>query len=751
MIYSFIRKKMLVATPEERVRQNFVALLVNRYGYPLEVMAEEYAPDYHGRGARSTRADLVVYQSPEDLARDYNAFLVVECKADNVKIRLEDFYQGTEYAAKVRAQFLILHNAKETQFFSVDQQKIPNKQEAFHQIVSIPRFEELGDERALDAIRSQTKTFTREEFTKLLRACHNIIRNNDKLSPEAAFDEISKILFMKIQYERDHKGSEVFTLSRFRQLEQDYEQFTRPTLRLRRMDMPYMQVLFGNTKAAFSQEQLFDPEEPIRIRQNSFEQILAKLEGYNLSDTQDDVKGIAFEEFLGTTFRGGLGQFFTPRPIVDFMVHVLDPMEGELICDPACGSGGFLIKAFEYVRDKIEQEVRQEKERLRRQLEGPGYSQKGQEVQRRINQQIAEMQEALNRELDTGVPGGRLYRLSHECIYGADANPRMARTSKMNMIMHGDGHSGVYHHDGFLNVEGIYEGRFDVILTNPPFGARISKDQKVTENDRMTPEQVRRARRRYGKEYDQALRQVEDNIGRPLLSLFDVGKYSGLTEVLFLERCLRLLKPGGRMGMVLPEGVLNTANLRRVREYIEGRARILLICSIPQDVFMTAGATVKPSLVFFKRFTPQEEQAYQQASQRAHDQARAPYLEEEGQLRRQQGQLRQKRTRTPEERHQLAVLKKRLQELDAAVEEAARPLLREYFDYEIPVAMVEDAGITSVGTLSAGNQLPQLLEEFSSYRREHPLWQAASYPVSYRLAPRGEVYRVTEEGEERLP
>ncbi len=611
MIYSFIRKRDLVATPEERVRQNFVALLVNRFGYPLEVMAEEYSPDYQGRGTRGTRADLVVYKSKEDLQNNYNAFLVVECKADNVKIRLEDFYQGTEYAGKVRAQFLVLHNAKETQFFSVDQERIPNKEEAFHQIVSIPRFEEIHDEKALADIRSKTKTFTREEFTRLLRACHNIIRNNDKLSPEAAFDEISKILFMKIRYERDQKGSEVFTLNRFRQLEQDYEKYTRPAMRIRKLDIPYMQVLFEDTKDAFAQEQLFEADETIRIRQNSFEQILSKLEGYNLSDTQDDVKGIAFEEFLGTTFRGDLGQFFTPRPIVDFMVHVLDPEEGELICDPTCGSGGFLIKAFEYVREKIEQEIRGEKERLRLQLEGPDYEQKSEREQWLINRQISKMQEMLNRELDTSIPGGRLYDLSHRCIYGTDANPRMARTAKMNMIMHGDGHSGVYHHDGLLNVNGVFEGRFDVILTNPPFGARISKDQKVTENDRMRPEEIKKYRRMFGKSYNQALRQVEDNIGSQLLSLYDVGKFSGLTEVLFMERCLRLLKPGGRMGMVLPEGVLNTSNLQKVREYFEGRAKILFICSIPQDVFVTAGATVKPSLVFLKRFTIPEERAYQ--------------------------------------------------------------------------------------------------------------------------------------------
>ncbi len=92
------------------------------------------------------------------------------------------------------------------------------------------------------------------------------------------------------------------------------------------------------------------------------------MEIYNLPTTSDDVKGIAFEQFLGKTFRGELGQFFTPRTIVDYMVEILDPQEGEIMCDPCCGSGGFLIKAFEYVRAKIENEIQVAKKKLRRNI-----------------------------------------------------------------------------------------------------------------------------------------------------------------------------------------------------------------------------------------------------------------------------------------------------------------------------------------------------------------------------------------------
>lgn len=742
-IYSHIRDKWFVETPEEKVRQELVTVLVNKFGYPLDVMVEEYHTDFEGRGVRSTRADIVIYKSKEDKMHNYNAFIVVECKAETVKIHPEDFYQGTEYAGKLRAQFLILHNSKETNFYSVDMDKVPNKSEAFTQIVTIPNFEDISDEKKIADIKKQTKTFTREEFTKMLRTCHNIIRNNDKLSPEAAFDEISKILFMKIRYERDKRGSEVFTLKKFQQLEKDYEQYTRPTLKRQGVDLPYMQILFNDTKDVFKEDRLFDENETIKIRQNSFEQILEKLQVYNLSDTQDDVKGIAFEQFLGTTFRGELGQFFTPRTIVNFMTAILDPKEGEVICDPTCGSGGFLIKAFEYVREQIEDDIKAEKAKLRAELEGLDYESKSETEQLAINEKIEKMQAALNSELDTQKEGSRMYNLSHNCIFGTDANPRMARTSKMNMIMHGDGHGGVHHHDGLLNVNGIFEGRFDVILTNPPFGSHVDKSQKITEADRFTDEAlIAKYRERYGEAYDNALKQVDDHIGKPLLSLYDTGAMSGLTEVLFMERCLRLLKPGGRMGMVLPEGVLNTSNLQKVREYFEGKAKIILICSIPQDVFIAAGATVKPSLVFFKRFTKEEREAYQAAYERADGETKKNhnydrYWDE-------WCDLCHKTTLTKEEKLRQKEVHKKIEEIVKVAAEEAKPLIKEYFDYEIPIAMVEDAGITATGTQSKGNQLPQLLEEYRLYESENELWKKISKKFIYTIGKNCEIVRKTD-------
>lgn len=773
--YCPLKKAWHVSTPEERVRQYYIAILANKYGYSLEQMEQELKVNNSKRGQGKARADIVIWKSEQDKKDKKAAFIVVECKAENVKVRVEDYYQGFNYASWAHAEFFVTTNEKETKYFNVDPAYLPQK---LDEVVAIPTAKDVDDAARIEQLKDQTKLFTRDEFTKTLRACHNIIRNNDKLSPEAAFDEISKLLFMKIRFERDNKGMKVFTKQEYLDAAQNHEKNVRPGLKGTDLyALSYMQFLFRTTKEFFKDDRLFDDKDEINIRENSFIQILEKLETFNLSDTQDDVKGIAFEEFLGTTFRGELGQFFTPRTIVDFMTEILDPQEGEVICDPTCGSGGFLIKAFEYVREKIEADIRSKKDSLRLSIEGNDYDALPEDKQVKISHSIDKMQAALNTELDTGIEGSRMYQLSRNCIYGTDANPRMARTSKMNMIMHGDGHGGVHHHDGLLNINGIFEERFDVILTNPPFGQNVDRGQLISEADKFTDEEMKKKyKKKYGAAYDEALKQVDDHIGESLLSLYDLGNISTLTEVLFMERCLRLLKKGGRMGMVLPEGVLNNKNLQAVREYFEGKAKIILICSIPQDVFIAAGATVKPSLVFMRRFTNDEESEYANCKSEALAEvtalhqaeidkleatiAKADALTEslKDDLKKAQTKLKQakkdKKNTTSVETEITTIKKeqadnrlnkktaeKELKGLYKQIDEETKPVVKKKFDYDIPIAKIDDAGITTTGAASEGNQLPQLVDEYSAYRIQNNLWPVLNNEIIYALNTDGKYCR----------
>ena len=774
-IYCPLKKAWHVSTPEERVRQYYIAILANKYGYSLEQMDQELKVNNSKRGQGKARADIVIWKSEQDKKDKKAAFIVVECKAENVKVRVEDYYQGFNYASWAHAEFFVTTNEKETKYFNVDPAYLPQK---LDEVVAIPTAKDVDDAARIEQLKDQTKLFTRDEFTKTLRACHNIIRNNDKLSPEAAFDEISKLLFMKIRFERDNKGMKVFTKQEYLDAAQNHEKNVRPGLKGTDLyALSYMQFLFRTTKEFFKDDRLFDDKDEINIRENSFIQILEKLETFNLSDTQDDVKGIAFEEFLGTTFRGELGQFFTPRTIVDFMTEILDPQEGEVICDPTCGSGGFLIKAFEYVREKIEADIRSKKDSLRLSIEGNDYDALPEDKQVKISHSIDKMQAALNTELDTGIEGSRMYQLSRNCIYGTDANPRMARTSKMNMIMHGDGHGGVHHHDGLLNINGIFEERFDVILTNPPFGQNVDRGQLISEADKFTDEEMKKKyKKKYGAAYDEALKQVDDHIGESLLSLYDLGNISTLTEVLFMERCLRLLKKGGRMGMVLPEGVLNNKNLQAVREYFEGKAKIILICSIPQDVFIAAGATVKPSLVFMRRFTNDEESEYANCKSEALAEvtalhqaeidkleatiAKADALTEslKDDLKKAQTKLKQakkdKKNTTSVETEITTIKKeqadnrlnkktaeKELKGLYKQIDEETKQVVKKKFDYDIPIAKIDDAGITTTGAASEGNQLPQLVDEYSAYRIQNNLWPVLNNEIIYALNTDGKYCR----------
>lgn len=728
-IFAPLKNKELVLTPEERVRQEHICRLVNHYGYDLSQMDQELQVNNSHRGQGKARADIVVWKSASAKSNEDAATIVVECKAEHITIREEDYFQGYNYAAWAGADFFVTTNLKETRVFKVNKGKLPKRLE---EIVDIPKADELTNAKKLKELLSQTKAFTRDEFSKLLFKCHNIIRNNDKLSPEAAFDEISKVLFIKIRYERDNTGTQLFSEEEFKKLREAYDKTKS------KQSLPFYQQLFERTKEDYVKDDLFEPNDTIKIKEASFEAIVKELEVYNLSRTADDIKGIAFEKFLGKTFRGELGQFFTPRTIVDFMVALLDPEEGEIICDPCCGSGGFLIKAFEYVREKIENDIQRVKDRIKIEVFNEEYE-NGTDGDRAIIDELVDQYfSVLNMELDT-KEDGRMKDLSHNCIFGTDANPRMARTAKMNMIMHGDGHGGVHHHDGLLNVNGIFENRFDVILTNPPFGSRVEKSLKITEADKFTDEaKIKHYTERYGEEYVTALEQVNGNVGKSVLSLYDSGQLSGLTEVLFIERCLRLLKPGGRLGIVLPEGVLNNTQLQSVRELFEGMAKIILITSIPQDVFMASGATVKPSLMFFKKFTAEEVALYEQAKTKAYEQVTAKYA----------GELAALNTFIANKnnpRSEIKVKKAKLKVLETQIAEEVKPIVKQLFDYQIPIAQVQKAGITTTGA-ECENELEELLKEYAPYRKEHKLWEATAKRYEYKVE-NNHLYKKLNDGE----
>ena len=699
-IFSHIRQKWLVETPEEYVRQTYVAALHNEYGFDLAQMDEEL--NVTGRGSARAKADVLVWRSAIDKTESRAPLIVVECKADNITIKAVDYAQGETYALYCNAPFFVTHNNRETRYWRTRKERMPGHCD---EIENIPHAD--ASDKEIQELIAKLRIFKEDEFADLLHSCHNVIRNRDHLDPAAAFDEIAKILFVKVWVEREMK-----------RMQQRQNLFTADWLDTQLGQNP-LQELFGQTKQDFHDDRIFDEREQLNLKAATGREIVRLLERYNLSDTSEDVKGIAFERFLGRTFRGEIGQFFTPRTIVEFMVRMLEPKEGDIVCDPASGSGGFLIRFFELVREQILSDVDRQ------------YQEHAAELQkRRLSgakraELLCHKYDELQKTIDQRERGSRLWKLANRCIYGTDANDRMARTSKMNMIMHGDGHGGVHHHNGFINVNGIFEGRFDLILTNPPFGANVEPSDHITDGDVFTSDEAYRLyAETYGQLYREAQARVEAAKNKPIASLFELPTRNGSkkpnggknrkvgkvkTEILFIERCLALLKPGGRMGIVLPEGIFNNPSLAYVREFCEDRARVLAVVSLPQETFHSSGASVKASLLFLAKYTDEEAADFAAKRDKAKAEVEAKHAPAiAAETARLQAEIDAAKQAKDAERRKAANrgLAEYLRGMEEIKIREARALLKERFDYTIFLYEAEKVGITATGEPDANELYP---------------------------------------------
>jgi len=688
-------------------------MLVNDYGFSLEQIDEEVTLP-GSRGNKNARADFVIWRTIQDRKAGDTALIVVECKADNVAIDQKTYQQGANYANNERVKFFVAHNRRSTKYFKVDLQKrAPN----YSEVKDIPHAD--ASDKEIKELLSHLKPFEGKEFADLLHQCHNIIRNNEHLDPAAAFDEIAKILFIKVWVER-----------RLKEKKERKNLFTVEFLKTQISKSP-INTLFDETKEAYRSDKIFEKDERINLRSATVEGIVKKLERYNLSETSEDVKGIAFERFLGGTFRGEIGQFFTPRPVVEFIVKMLDPQEDERICDPASGSGGFLIRCFEIIREAIAADVDAQYHAFcevtdKKKGVSPADKAKAKrEEYKKLQQQLDPYSDPDKFVADK--MRSRIWKLSNLCIYGTDANDRMARTSKMNMIMHGDGHGGVHHHNGLLNVNGIFEGRFQVIATNPPFGATVTAENVILPGDyQVSPEARSRYINEHGDAYEEAIARIRAAEGKPILSLFKLpfrgkeeanpakapdpggvaakGKngrsLSMKTELVFIERCLDLLAPGGRMGIVLPEGIFNNPSLAYAREFTEDRAFLRAVVSLSQDTFVSSGASVKCSILFLEKFTVAEADRFEKLRKNANcdiTKNHQPAIDaEHSRLEIAMADAKEARDRVKmtELRKELASFDKKMAD---AIATASRALLKQRFDYPVFLYEADKVGISATG------------------------------------------------------
>ena len=317
-IFSPVRQKWLEETPEERVRQEYLLVLVNEYGFRLAQIAEEM--EVTGRGSGHARADFVIWRSTQDKTDGKNPLVVVECKSDNVTIRPADYGQGDNYARLSGARFFVTHNHHETKFWRVLHDRMPKSLE---EIENIPHAD--ASDKEIEDLIKKLKVFKEDRVRRPVARVPQRHPQPREARPGG-----------RVRRDRQDPVRQSLRRARAEARSAGATTSSPPNSWTEQIGDDPLNDLFEKTKQHFKGDQIFavdDAYQPESLRPAA--RSSAKLERYNLSETSEDIKGIAFERFLGRTFRGEIGQFFTPRTIVEFMVHMLDPQEGEVICDPA--------------------------------------------------------------------------------------------------------------------------------------------------------------------------------------------------------------------------------------------------------------------------------------------------------------------------------------------------------------------------------------------------------------------------------
>jgi type I restriction enzyme M protein len=529
-------------TPEEYVRQEIAKSLVREYGYRKPDIEVEFCIRI---GTRKPRADLVVF-SPDAPHTQEHARLIVECKAPTVKAADKD--DGTD---QLKSYLHACPNA----IYGLWTNGVGGERYCYRRIVKggnvliepVLDIPEAGrDVAEEDRPRfDQLKPAESDALLFAFKRCHNFIAGNQGLPKPQAFWELLKLIFCKI---RDEKHS-------------DEVQFYAGPTEVHGMNGPpkvvkRIEKLFAEVKAEFPT--IFRDNETIELKPTVLAFIVSQLQKYSLLDSDIDVKGRAYEEIVGSNLRGDRGEFFTPRNVCKMAVAMLDPDEDQLILDPACGTGGFLITSMNHVIARVHHAA---------QATGGSSARVQQAAESRINSFLEKR------------------------IVGIDFNPELVKASKMNMVMNNDGEGGLYQANSLERPVTWDEelrkrkliGRVDLLFTNPPFGSKIPVSD---------PSKLEQFELGHAWTYDKAL----DRWNRT-----ETLQRSQPPELLFIERCVQFLKPGtGRAAIVLPDGVLGSPGLGYVRQWLLDNTRILASIDMHPDTFQPF-VSVQTSLLVLQR------------------------------------------------------------------------------------------------------------------------------------------------------
>jgi type I restriction enzyme M protein len=533
-------------TPEEYVRQEISKSLVREYRYPRKDVAVEFTLRV---GSRKPRADLFVFAADADHKQEHG-YIVVECKAQNVKAsdRKEGVGQLQSYmSASPNVIYGMWTNGLERFCY---RKIVKDGNISYEEIPDLPSYGQT-DEEAERPKFDQLKPASSDALLFAFRRCHNYIAGNQGLQKPEAFWELLKLIFCKIHDERDSSDVQFYAAANER------NGINGPLKVRARLDK-----LFAAVKADYPS--IFPSNETIGLKPAVLAYLVAQLQMYSLLESDVDVKGHAYEEIVGANLRGDRGEFFTPRNICNMAVAMLDPGEKQLILDPACGTGGFLIAAMNHVIEKI------------RRAELTRWNNNVERAETTIRQRVA--------------------KFAEKYIVGIDFNPNLVKASKMNMVMNNDGAGSLYQANSLVNPATWEEelrdrellGNVDILFTNPPFGSKIPVDE---------PSILEKFDLGHSWSYDEATDRWK---------ITDAIQKSQPPEILFIERCVRFLKPGtGRAAIVLPDGILGSPGLGYVREWILTNTRLLASIDLHPDSFQPH-VSIQTSVLVLERKSDDE-------------------------------------------------------------------------------------------------------------------------------------------------
>jgi type I restriction enzyme M protein len=570
---------------KEETLQSVILMLNEEYGFDLEDMAREYiiiGQDEEGK-KKKQKVDLVIFE--KGMSRDPENIIRLAVVQDE-KVKESDKKGGIEGTLQnalhvlSNCEFGLWTNGQTLNFLQKTSDDFDNIE--FEDLSDFP-----GEGQTLEDLDRSDRTVSRkpanDSLVRVFKRCHDYIYGNEGMK-KTAFWELLNLIFCKIYDEKrkfiDAENGKSYRRKFWVGIKEQNSSEGRAKVAER------IKGIFNSLKGDPLFSEVFDGNEQINLSDKGLAYIASELAKYSFLDATVDVKGMAYETIVSNTLKQESGQFFTPRNIVRCMVEMIDPEENHRVLDPSCGSGGFLVMVLDHVRKKIAK-------RIFPKLDGPWLQEKMNSQE--VNQLVKDYAE--------------------RNLFGFDFDPDLKKAARMNMVMAGDGHANIFHVNSLAYPGGDKEfelgkikeaidrsiklgkdkkdnfatsdarGKFDLIFTNPPFGAKIPiDDPEILTKFELGFKWKKNANGEWNK---QGLSKSEP------------------PEILFIEQCYELLKPGGKLAIVLPDGILGNPKLEYVRAWMLQNFKIIASIDLAVEAFLPQ-VGVQASLLFCVKKTDEE-------------------------------------------------------------------------------------------------------------------------------------------------